>query len=64
MADGLRESHGSVRKLLPALRQGQGTTAATNWLQISPSKMVDAVDSQWFIEDVEPRLDTSFIPSQ
>lgn len=33
-------------------------------LQISPSKMVSAIDSQWFIEDAQPRLDTSTIPSQ
>lgn len=26
--------------------------------QISPREMVDAIDSQWFIEDVESRLDT------
>ena len=32
--------------------------------QISPSEMVSAIESQWFIEDVEPRLDTSPIPSQ
>lgn len=30
--------------------------------QIGPDEMVGAIDSQWFIEDVEPRLDT--IPSQ
>ena len=32
--------------------------------QVSPSEMVSAIDSQWFIEDVEPRPNTSFIPSQ
>jgi flavodoxin len=26
--------------------------------QIGPDEMVGAIDSQWFIEDVEPRLDT------
>lgn len=33
-------------------------------LQISPSKMISASDSQWFIEDAEPRLDTGSTPSQ
>ncbi len=29
--------------------------------QISPREMGDAIDSQWFIEAVEPRLETSSI---
>lgn len=32
--------------------------------QLSPREMLSAIESQWFIEDVEPRLDTKPIPSQ